>query len=323
MKLSVIICTYNRAELLERVLVSLMSQTLSPDAFEIVVIDDGSTDSTKEIVRKVQGEKNKADVAGQNKKMLDSSMSGAFHPVPNIIYIHQPNQGAACARNTGIKAAKGKYLAFIDDDCIAPLQWASHMCRALENKPIVVGAIESPRENYVKWCHNISEFHSLLADMPAGPKEFLAGANMAFRRTVLDDVGEFREELRTAQDMDLVIRARKKGYCPYFMPEVVVTHDPQRITVRDIVRYAAFHASKTILLRQEYRDYLKTPRVLSSPLTVLLASPVIAMVVSILIYKRQKRWARYGRTIPLVYLLKLAWCFGAAHGLWSNRKYLH
>jgi len=90
-KVSVIIPTYNRAELLPRAIKSVLEQTYQD--FEIIVVDDGSTDNTEEVIKEFQE---------QDKR---------------IKYIkHDKNKGGSAARNTGIKAAKGKYVAFLDSD---------------------------------------------------------------------------------------------------------------------------------------------------------------------------------------------------------------
>lgn len=92
-EITVIIPTYNRGQLLKKAIQSVLRQ--SYEDFELIVVDDGSTDNTYEIVRSCSGEK--------------------------INYIYQENRGAAAARNTGIRAATGEFLAFLDsDDCFAP-----------------------------------------------------------------------------------------------------------------------------------------------------------------------------------------------------------
>jgi len=89
--LSVIICTYNRASLLKQVLESLLTQTLKPDEYEIIIIDDGSSDNTREIVK-------------------------SFSKKLPIKYFYQNNAGLASAKNHGIYASRGSMLFFMDDD---------------------------------------------------------------------------------------------------------------------------------------------------------------------------------------------------------------
>ncbi|MEJ2697030.1 MAG: glycosyltransferase family 2 protein [Candidatus Sulfobium sp.] len=92
--LSVIISTYNRAELLKEALEALVKQTLSRDEFEVIVIDDGSADNTSEV-------------------------AASFSDTLPLKYFHQNNAGLASARNHGIYTAQGKILLFLDDDDIA------------------------------------------------------------------------------------------------------------------------------------------------------------------------------------------------------------
>jgi glycosyltransferase involved in cell wall biosynthesis len=92
--LSVIICTYNREVFLRRVLDSLACQTLSQDNFEIVIVDDGSSDNTREVVEH-------------------------FISLLPLKYFYQHNAGLASAKNHGIYASRGKILLFLDDDDVA------------------------------------------------------------------------------------------------------------------------------------------------------------------------------------------------------------
>jgi len=111
---SVIISTYNRAHLIGRAIQSVLNQTYQD--FEVIVVDDGSTDNTEEIVK-------------------------SFND-PRIRYIrHEKNKGAAAARNTGIKAARGKYIAFQDsDDEWLPEKLEKQM-KVFENAPPEAGVV--------------------------------------------------------------------------------------------------------------------------------------------------------------------------------------
>jgi len=102
--ISVIICTYNRAALLQRALRSLSGQTLDKKLFEIIVVDDGSHDNTGEVCEEMRGE------------------------LPNLTYVScGTNMGAPKARNRGVEEASGKYLLFTDDDCIPAVNWVERM----------------------------------------------------------------------------------------------------------------------------------------------------------------------------------------------------
>lgn len=109
-KVSAIIATYNRANMLSDAIDSALKQTLQD--FELIIVDDGSTDQTQEVVENCQK-------AG------------------DIRYIYQQNQGRSAARNTGIKVAKGKYIAFLDDDDLWHPNKLEMQVESLENHPEV------------------------------------------------------------------------------------------------------------------------------------------------------------------------------------------
>ena len=290
--ISVIICTYNRGYFLKRVVLSLARQTLKPDQFEIIVVDDGSQDDTPFVCDTLRGK------------------------LSNLKYISTgANHGLAHARNLGIQAASGKYILFTDDDCIPATDWVERLSIALESNPIVAGTVASPVNDYVKLCHNISVFHAFMPGRKPGLVQFIAGANMGFWRSVIEELSGFQEDLRTAQDMEFILRARLEGFKIYFVPGAIVTHDPERLSVADIFRYSSEHASVTILLRIRYNSLLKSPFILRSSLFTLLVAPIIALKVTFEIYLRNFRLAKFFWTAPLVYMLKLAWCWGAAEGL--------
>jgi glycosyltransferase involved in cell wall biosynthesis len=111
---SVMICTYNRAELLPRAMDSVLSQH-HPD-FELVVVDDGSTDATPDVVRRYSD--------------------------PRVRYVHQENQGLGAARNAGVAHSTGRYVLFLDDDDLALPRWLHEFAGAIDGEPAVVSCGE-------------------------------------------------------------------------------------------------------------------------------------------------------------------------------------
>jgi GT2 family glycosyltransferase len=291
-RVSVIICTYNRAPLLRRALGALARQTTGPEDFEIVVVDDGSQDLTAQHCAELLPE------------------------LPNLRVIRsERNLGLPHARNLGIDLAIGDYLLFTDDDCIVAKNWVECLRDTLERAPIVAGAVASTRTNAFRLCHNIAQFHAFMPGLPAGYTDFIAGASMGFRRSVLVELGKFKEGCKAADDTELILRARSQGYRPYFVPEAVAWHEPQRTTLAQIVQYSALHASVTIALRNQYRVLLRTPWVLRSPWLLLITAPLIALKVTAGIYLANRNLIKTWWTAPMVYALKLAWCWGAFRGL--------
>lgn len=292
---SIIICTHNRAHLLRRTLRSLTRQAHFPERYEVVVVDDGSVDDTAHLCETMRSE------------------------LPNLRYIPMgANGGLAGARNRGIEVSAGDYVLFTDDDCIVAENWVERMKAALDRMPFVAGAVSTTVSDYVKLCHNIAEFHSVMPGRRPGTTRFIAGANMGMRRSVLEELSGFDPRDRHAEDMHLLLRARLRGYAPYFEPAAVVLHDPDRTTLRSIISYAAKHAAATIVLRNRYRSLLRTPFVLSSPFLLLVLSPLIALWVTAGIYLRNVVLTKFLHTAPVVFILKVAWCWGAARNLSSN-----
>ena len=294
---SVILCTYNRAGLLKRSLESLVRQTIAPERIEIIVVDDGSDDGTQDIVNGIVKE----------------------HPFVKLVSVEE-NSGPSRARNLGLVSSNGKYVLFTDDDCIAKPDWAEIMCETLAHHPIVAGSVESPKSMYVKFCHNIAHFHPFMPGRKSGPVDFLAGANMGYRRSVIEELGGFNDEMILAGDMELCLRARSKGYLPYLNQKAVVVHDPEYITLSRAIKSSFDHAARTVLLRNDYRSLLRTSLILKYPIGIRLASPLIALSVAGKIYFRNSRLLSAFWTAPLVYFLKLVWCFGAAKGLQQREK---
>jgi GT2 family glycosyltransferase len=293
---SVIVCTYNRAQLLKRLLESLSCQTAPVDTFEIVVVDDGSGDNTSEVCRMM------------------------MERMPNLKYLAMgSNSGLSAAGNRGTAAARGQYLLFTDDDCIPDPGWVEKMCAVLRDSPLAAGTVVSPRSNYFKLCHNIAQFYPFMPGQEAQKLDFIAGANMGIQAGRADEIGVFNTGT-IIPDMEYILRARQKGFTITYAPEAVVTHDPQRVTLGSVLAYAAGHAAETILLRHRFRELLRTPLVLFSPVLILLAAPVIALKTTAGIYLGNRKLLRCFHTIPLVYLIKLAWCWGAARGLLSEKR---
>jgi len=289
---SAIVCTYNRAQRLERCLRALGRQRPLPGGLEILVVDDGSTDETPQLCRRLAEE------------------------LPNLRYVScGVNKGLGTGRNVGMRAARGKLLLYTDDDCIAQEDWALRMSEALCREPMVAGAVATAPGGYVQLCHNVAHFYGYMPCHAAGPSYSMAGANMGFRRGDLERLGGFSEGMRCAEDMEIALRARERGYQLCFCPQAVVLHDPGRSSWRVIFRYAMRHAATTVHLRNRHRALLRTPWLMRSPGLLVAASPAIALVVTLRIFLSSGMLARRFYTAPVVYGLKVAWCIGAARGL--------
>jgi GT2 family glycosyltransferase len=289
---SILICTRNRPRMLKRSVDAVFAQTLPPEAYEVMVVDDGSSpDSLSELARLQER-----------------------HPALRVVYL-----GRHCrlhmARNAGVTEAVSEYLLFTDDDCVPDRDWVEALLKALETHPIVAGAVVSPTVPFWTYCHNLAQFHEFFPSRPAGPTTLLAGANFGIRKATLAAVGGFYLRYETGEDMELALRARSAGIPVWFSPQARVTHLHDRYGLPTLLRYAFKHARSTIRMRQYYRALLRTPLVLRSRFWLTLAAPLIAGGATARAAARVSRAAHVPAALGVVYLLKMAWCAGALSGL--------
>jgi len=193
MNISVIIPTYNRVCVVERAIESVLNQTVPPT--ELIVVDDGSTDSTADVL-------------------------AAFGT--SIIVIRQANGGVSAARNTGIRHARYEWLSFLDsddywlpsklEDQITYLAQHPHL-RVCQSGDIWIrnGRRVNPRNVHQKGDGWI--FHLCL------PRCVVSSSDVILHRSVLDDVGVFDESLPACEDYDLYLRIAK-GYQIGLVPQV-------------------------------------------------------------------------------------------------------
>lgn len=185
--ISVVIPTYNRQTMLAEALASVYAQTLQPS--EVLVIDDGSTDQTAELVR---------SMAGQTS-------------LP-VRYFRQPNRGPAAARNVGIKMAKGPYLAFLDsDDCWEKQKLATQF-QAMRSAPDFL--ISHTRETWYRRGVRLNQ--KKIHQPPHGMifTQCLRLCCVAMSTVLADkrffmDCGWFDESLRCCEDYDLWLRGSR------------------------------------------------------------------------------------------------------------------
>src|SRR6185436_13962447 len=229
--LSVAICTYKRASLLNHVLDSVARQSLAKDQFEIVIVDNGSTDRTREVVAAAQ--------------MKDS----------RIRYVVEPKAGIAHARNRALQEARGENLAFIDDDAWADPKWLENLIAPLRSISPTPECIAGPVS--LVWDGRRPDwfpdrFESLLCryDMGDAPHflsadGYLLTTNSLFHRKTLlrlggmrTDLGHKRKSLLGGEDNDIFKRLIANGHRVYYQPTAHVNHPvpKERQTHRFLLR---------------------------------------------------------------------------------------
>jgi glycosyltransferase involved in cell wall biosynthesis len=217
---SAVVCTRNRAPQLAHALDSLCRQVLDHDLFEVVVVDDGSRDRTREVVERFQ--------------------SGPI----TLRYVTQPQQGLSVARNLGAKLAKGSVIAYLDDDAIAAPDWLTEICKAFSEsrpRPSCVGGKVLPIWGAPLPGWFPRQYLSSLTILDKGETmreltedEALVGANIAFDREALYAVGGFDPRFTLYGDEIMVLqRMHDREMSIVYAPRVIVEHHvpPRRLTV--------------------------------------------------------------------------------------------
>jgi GT2 family glycosyltransferase len=223
-RFSVIVCTRNGSATLRPCLESLLALRY-PD-FEILVIDDGSSDATAQITQSFE----------------------------RVKYHRQEHAGLSVARNLGAQLATGSILAYTDDDCIAHPDWLLHLSHAFTEAHVVAAGgpnIPPPPRNRIERVVAAAPgapAHVLLNDTEA---EHLPGCNLAIRKDTLDRIGGFRAQFKSAgDDVDVCWRLREHGMLR-FVPGAMVWHH-RRFTVKAYLKQQLGYGHAEALLMKAH-----------------------------------------------------------------------
>ncbi len=165
------------------------------------------------------------------------------HPRLRVLSREQPIRPAV-ARNLGAEMAQGDLLCFLDSDCIAHPRWlATHLSAHTRSRVAVGGGIIIPDRSYWARCDNIATLAPFLADQPQRSLDHLASLNFSIRRDMFRAVGGFDPSFRYAagEDTDLSFRLRRAGIELRFVPEAVVAHHTNRMTIGAVWRHLQTH----------------------------------------------------------------------------------
>jgi glycosyltransferase involved in cell wall biosynthesis len=221
-KVSVIVCTYNRLELLGGALRTLCHQTLDRSAYEVIVVDNNSNDGSRQLVDEF------------------------CRRFSNVRYCFEPQQGLSYARNRGLQEARGKYVAYIDDDARAGENWLKTALALLENTkpvPLCLGGPILPFYSTTKPTWFKGEMRTW-GDSPRylRPGESFSGSNMIWRKEILLTLGGFDvssgvrgDYLSIGEETMLFEKIWYSFEQPhfYYSPELAVQHwvPPTKMTV--------------------------------------------------------------------------------------------
>lgn len=219
MKISVMICTRNRAASLRETLRSFFSLVPPSNCdYELVVVDNGSTDATRVIVAECIA-------------LLPPQHSGRFH------YCYESRPGLSNARNAALKMASGDVLVFIDDDILPDADWLNEIAKefSADSSIALLGGRVLLANEHLQPVGVIAREARQIFTQPDGAA-MVIGANFAFRREVLKQVGGFDPRLgaggafAAGEAVDFLYRAIKAGFNLLYAPNVIVYHNHDRTT---------------------------------------------------------------------------------------------
>ncbi len=223
---SVVVSTYNRPARLGRLLDGLAAQTLAPDRFEVVIVDNGSDPETGRVL-----------AAELERRRL--RLAAVRHPV---------TLGPAAGRNTGWRLARAPLVAFTDDDCAPSPGWLVAVLDGAAAHPDAI--LQGPtRPDPAELADDGLLSHTVRIER-LGPQ--FETCNIAYPLRALESLGGFDESFGhqpAGEDTDLAWRAIAAGCETAFVPDAVVLHGVQRLGVRGMLRVAGRWSAVTRVFR--------------------------------------------------------------------------
>lgn len=295
---SIVIPTYRRPDVLFRVLDALGRQESPPD-FEVVVVDDGSGDSTAERLR-------------------------AYTPPYPFRPLFQENSGPARARNRGVSEARGTHVLFLGDDTVPePALLAVHAethAKAGENPVAVLGYTTWPRERKVSpFLHHINEYglqfgYALIENPDAVPFNFFYTSNASLPRRLLEEAGLFDTTFPHAawEDIELAYRLSKSGMKILYRPGAVARHYHD-ITFSSFRRRQEKSGEAAAIFFEKHPElggFLGVPQALTRSTPWFVRERVVAFWASL-----AERWDVPGGLRSVDRVLRDDYLRGLAHGL--------
>jgi mycofactocin glycosyltransferase len=223
---SIVIPVYNRPEEIAECLASLQTLDYPADKIEVIVVDDASWDRTVAEVRRF-----------------------------DVRLIVQPNNmGQSAARNTGVAAASGEIIAFLDSDCIAEKGWLRELVPYFQDPRVAlvggyVGAYynEKRMDRYEQVCSALNMGADTVLGRGEGSVFYVPTCNMLVRKDIYERVGGLDEALQVGEDVDLCWRLMQEGHHLFYIPHGRVLHKHRNHLLSGFLRRFDYGTSEAVL----------------------------------------------------------------------------
>lgn len=245
-KLSIVICTYNRERFLPGLFDSIVAQTLDKSLYEVVLVNNNSTDKTEELCKEFM----------------------ANYPEINCSYFIETNQGLSFARNRGIDESRGEYITFADDDALLTPDFSEKACQYLDQHPEVsevggpillqyMGRVPAWENPYMNSLLGYFQPSQQRYRMVKKNRKYPRGSNMTFRASIFEKCGKFNVQLGRVgrvlvggEEKDIAFRIFDAGEAIDYEPSILVYHlVPEERTTLDFIKRQALGTGKSERVR--------------------------------------------------------------------------
>jgi GT2 family glycosyltransferase len=294
MRFSVLICTYNRPELLAQCLDALVGRTSEkPD--EIVIINGGD---------------------GRADEVVNASRQGAEGRRQEISFklVKTVNKNLAASRNVGLPLCQGDIVAMTDDDAEVYPDWVTQIKRVHADHPEAgaVGGAVIGADSENDFLSRLSDIVTFVSPAESTYVRTVPGVNVSYKREVIEQVGPQDETLFRGEDVDYNWRVKKLSYEVLYHPDIKVLHH-HRPSLRQFLRQHYMYGRAYYLVRRKWPDmYCVYPHDLRKPRSLLKAGHFFVAVLyqPFQFAMRLSKWSDRIRAIPVLTVNQVAWRSG-------------